>query len=565
MLFTREYANPSVARVTDQGLQVCLSADTSRPPVSLKAKIKFPREHAWLMLVLHDVVASDLRRKVRDYSGYQSWVQDRYIEELDERQANLWKQYPNLEVRKKQILADLEHLEFDRNRQIAIIHSDSFCKARDRYFSYLHETDLDQWLVLDPVISVHPDVTLFEGFSLDESSYCRVTVPVDNLELEGEPRYGTTNIDFSEKLAREFQRLRSYRPAFLDVGAEQVTIKTSAGSAVEKKIDLPDSWVRGFMQVQSASGMPATTVFLSSETVANILTILRRRREREGPRSLRFKLQYGKKPTIEIEPWGIQIEEPRHAYDGASSGEVRIWGRRRLFPLERLLPFTETVDVRLLGSGMPSFWSVALRGHRLDLGLSGWTSNDWSKHAQFDLMAAKRPVEDSLLQEASRVLEQHLVLDSKELAQELAIPRETAAAALQTLCGQGEAVYDLARLAYRWRRLLKPELQQKAMQQSTVFQQAGALIRENRVRQVSPPEEQPRGTVRHHCEVTIRKTFHPVVELDDDNRVTFAQCNCGFFRRNKLRQGPCPHLSAAIVYLGQHQRSELSLVDRSTH
>ena len=34
-----------------------------------------------------------------------------------------------------------------------------------------------------------------------------------------------------------------------------------------------------------------------------------------------------------------------------------------------------------LGSGMPSYWSVEQQGHKFDLGLSGWTENDWSAAA----------------------------------------------------------------------------------------------------------------------------------------------------------------------------------------
>ena len=40
--------------------------------------------------------------------------------------------------------------------------------------------------------------------------------------------------------------------------------------------------------------------------------------------------------------------------------------------------------MRLLGTGMPSYWSVSLDGHRFDLGLSGWTQNDWSRSARFE-------------------------------------------------------------------------------------------------------------------------------------------------------------------------------------
>ena len=53
--------------------------------------------------------------------------------------------------------------------------------------------------------------------------------------------------------------------------------------------------------------------------------------------------------------------------------EIRVWGRRRLFILERLLPRAKRVRVFLLGSGLPTFWVVDLGDLSFTLGLSGWT------------------------------------------------------------------------------------------------------------------------------------------------------------------------------------------------
>jgi hypothetical protein len=44
------------------------------------------------------------------------------------------------------------------------------------------------------------------------------------------------------------------------------------------------------------------------------------------------------------------------------------------------------------------------------------------------------------------------------------------------------------------------------------------------------------------------------LEVDDDGRVVYGACACSFFRRNKLRLGPCAHLLAAIGCLGPGRR-----------
>ena len=51
--------------------------------------------------------------------------------------------------------------------------------------------------------------------------------------------------------------------------------------------------------------------------------------------------------------------------------------------LQDLLPDAASLDVRLLGSGMPSFWTVHVDEVELTVGLSGWTALDWAGRARF--------------------------------------------------------------------------------------------------------------------------------------------------------------------------------------
>ena len=40
-----------------------------------------------------------------------------------------------------------------------------------------------------------------------------------------------------------------------------------------------------------------------------------------------------------------------------------------------------------LGTGFPSFWVARMGEMRLTLGLSGWTTNDWTRGSALDLLA----------------------------------------------------------------------------------------------------------------------------------------------------------------------------------
>ena len=561
MEVTQSYARPSTAALAPNGdLRLSVAAELSRPGVSLDAQVKDSLAYARVMLALYEVVSSDLRAKQKDYSAYQKWVQERYLEELDAAQGAQLARLPGLQARRATLRNRIGEIAKQTNPLESSLAGADFYEARAKYFKWLWDNDKDAWMVLDPVVSVHPDCVVFEVFSVDESSYGRVTVPMDKLDTFGAVSFGTTNVDYSRALANEIRRVRSYRPAFLSVNAGGVSVATGAGERLEKKIDLPPTWVRGFLQVQSAATFPATAVTLSASTVAEVLSALRRRREDAGPRSLKFVLEPGKKPTIIIEPWNITVAETEHVFAGDFTGDIRIWGRRRLLTLENLLPTAEKVEARLLGTGMPSYWTVFQKSHRFDLGLSGWTKNDWSRSARFDLLAATKPVTDGDVAQAAERLEKRLRLSPAELAGASDLKPDSAASALQRLCRQGRAMYDLADGVYRWRQLLPfpvPEdesdkrmnlARRIASSGGVVFKKAGEEDEDGAfgAGKEDPSVERFRATVRGGEEKRERK-FHVTLDLDGDGRVRFAQCDCSFFKREKLRQGPCAHILATAA------------------
>ena len=564
MNITQSYAKPSGASERGGKMAFELSTEGARPGVSLSALILDSPGYARAMLALHRVVSSDERFQQKDHTAYQEWVQARYIEMLGEVHGQKLAQVPAMQAELKEIrdkLAPLRQAERQAFSQVG--YNDEMWNARTRYWKYLRTANMGLWYLLDPVVSVHPDATIFEVFSQDESSYARVVTPSEKLDTAGtEVSYGTTNVDFSQRLADELMRVRTYRPAMLEVGAGGVSIATTSGEQFEKKIDLPPSWVRGFLQVQSAAGLPGEFVTLSSSTVAEMLAILKERREKESPRAIRFTLAPGQKPVITMEPWNIEVREPEHVWNGSEAQEIRIWGRRRLLILDELLPFATKVKVKLLGSGMPSYWAVEQgeNGHRFELGLSGWTKNDWSSAARFDLLASTRDVSAGDVEAAASQLEKALCLTPDELAGRSDLGREAAGAALQALCREGRAMFDIEGGFYRWRQLLPfpaPASEEDGKLKSARSWVADGSVRCDEITNASDLSEFLeryktagarifRGIVR-----TPGGVFNPSTALDGDGRAVFAQCDCGFFRTNKLKKGPCGHILALSMVAGR--------------
>ncbi|MEL6923228.1 MAG: SWIM zinc finger family protein [Bacteroidota bacterium] len=543
MQVTQTYARPSTSHTDAKGTHFQLAAEQHRAPVSLHAMVNHSLAYAKLMLTLRKVVTGDWRSPQKDHSQYQAWVQQQYLKELPQYFGALNAERLELVGKQQALQTQITELR----QQIKPIQQ-QVNQSRRQYFDYLYKHAKDKWYVLDPVISVHPDTVIFEAFSIDESSYARVSVPTENLEIFGDVNYGTTNIDFSQKLADEIYRVRNYRPAWLNVAYEKVELSTSAGASVEKKIDLPETWVRGFLQVQSAASMNGTTLKLSANTLSEIIAVLKKQRAKTSPRSLRFQLKKGKSPRVIIDPWGIEIKEYQELYKGDFEGEIKIWGRRRLLVLDDVLPSCGQVDIKLLGTGMPSYWSVALEGHRFDLGLSGWTSNDWSQQANFDLLASTSQLSQTRRTQLSPLalesLRAHLRLSPNKLARILKIKSTEATAVLQGLCKEGMAMYDHLTGDYRWRQLLQEDMK-PATKTDERFRYAIQLLETGKVKiEASTTTDEQRIV---HASVMGKNTFKVKLTTDGDGRVREAHCSCGFFRQNKLRKGPCQHLLAVVL------------------
>ena len=576
MEITQHYARPSSGTMSADGMRLNVSAEQSRPPVHLEALVKDSLAYARLMLALYDVVTGDLRNAPKDHTAYQTWVEQRYLEELGMELQQRSAALPALMAKRKTVSEQVNTLQktvYDLQNRV---YGSVFYQHKRRYFGWLLDHDREAWYVLDPVVSVHPDCLIFEVFSQDESSYGRVTVPTESLDVFGTAVYGTTNIDYSRPLADEIRRIRSYRPAFLQIGAEGVSVATSAGESVEKKIDLPPTWVRGFLQVQSAAAFGTVDLKLSAATLAEVLSILRRRKEKVGPRSLRFVVKPGEKPSIVVEPWNDVVQETTHVYNGAYEGEIRIWGRRRLLVMESLLPHADLVQVRLLGGGLPSYWTVFQKNQRFDLGLSGWTKNDWAQAARFDLLASTNTAPPEIVARALQALSDELHLTPETLAARLNIPRDAATSALQQCCAQAQAMYDHVTGQYRWRALLPVPLDLPETEQDKRLAHAKRIVGAQGVKWAEeidadkvgfgapePSDDKVRVQAEVRDDVRTNKKQDVTLDVDLDGRVQYAHCACGFFKHNKLRKGPCAHILAVAALASEQVALQQASKDKA--
>jgi tetratricopeptide (TPR) repeat protein len=554
MLFEHRYAGSSGVTQGDAATAMSFAPDTLREPTFFKGNVTKQVEFREAISALHDVVTSDLRFIPKDRASYFAWrEQQSYI---DLAQVTAHQKQTSDEISRLQ--AELSELEARTAHRGA-----GFYAARQKYFNYLYERDKELWFKLDPVITVHPDQVFFECFSKDESSYGRLAASYEVFEELGDRACGTTNIDYSEKLYTEFQKIRSYKTTTLDVDPGGFNVQTTMEDTYrEVKIDLPDSWVRGFLQVSSAATLPARVVELHPMDVHNLCFVLRRNKELFGPRSLRFHLTPGAPVSVTVDPWGTKIACPRSRYvdsGGADVAEIRIWGRRRLFILERLLPRARRVRLFLLGTGLPTFWVVDLGDLSFTLGLSGWTNNNWSEAGNFDLMAAREDVDNITQQRVFDELAKTWLATPEDLAKRTGLETPIVASALAGWVQAGRAIYDLDRAVYRKRELTRTPLPVEKLRFANEREEAAArLLHEARIA-IDRAETvdgglrlggriRTGGSTPSHRTERLRKqegkTFAPDMTFDAERRLIAGECSCDYYIRNKLHRGPCEHMLA---------------------
>lgn len=517
------YEAPSEVRSERGGSRVSLVGNALRGDVSARGRVKDPLRLREALSVLYEVVGSDYRYVPKDRTAYLAYLRQQQAAP----QKSLW-------------------------------------EAQTAYFDWLQRNDPSAWLILDPVISVQRDGLFFEVFSKDESTYARLSLDWEGVELEEDIREGTTNIDFSKAFYESLQRMRGYRETRLDISREGVAVETAGEEVLEKKVKVPDSWIRAFLQVQSAATLPQTRIKLAPIDMYNLLRFLRFNADvkRKG-RGLRIELLPGEKPRLVLEPWEEVFPTSAEIYRGADSQIVKIWGRRRLMLIRRLLPFVEDIEVSILGSGMPSFWTFRAGPLTLTMGLSGWTSNNWAQIVSFDLLLPRSRDSQGELDRALEVLKERGSATAAEMEESLGLSDSRVLEALQLGCQQGLLMYDLERDVYRLRALTEERLDWDRLEYRNDRERVAHDLLAKGAVSIESETRVPGKGVEIVGRVWVeadQRDYRPTLLIHGSGRVLKATCTSRFYRTHRLKRGPSIPLIALRLFYAQEEarRRELA-------
>ncbi|WP_104814398.1 SWIM zinc finger family protein [Kitasatospora sp. MMS16-BH015] len=371
---------------------------------------------------------------------------------------------------------------------------------------------------LDPVVTANGDRLRFESFSGCCGVYARLDVLGAGLD-GGEIGHGTTNVDVNSPLRDALGVLGGAEPLHLAVGPEALEVTTLDGPLVEKKVPLPERWLRGFAETQ----VLAAGFDLRAEAPAA-----------EAVRFLRSLPRTGRGATQWVVAAGPTLRPTSRAVPGA----VCLPGPERLAALQRVLRHALALRVYGPPAGpgpTASAWEVVLPGMRLTLTLSPDAARGFSgEGGVLDALAAESSAADAEL--VAVLLAWEPRIDPAELAEQAGLPIDRVRAALTRLGTAGQIGYDTAEAAYFHRQL--PYEAARAEDRNPRLRAARALVAAGAVRL-----EQGGALVTVDGHVQR-------VRIGAAGRLS---CTCLWWAKYRGGRGPCKHALAVSLTAGRDE------------
>ncbi|MFF1351002.1 SWIM zinc finger family protein [Streptomyces sp. NPDC058322] len=364
---------------------------------------------------------------------------------------------------------------------------------------------------LDPVVTGNGDRLRFESFSGCCGVYARLDVLQDGLD-GARTGHGTTNVDVNNPLREALSRIAGEDPLHLRVGPDEMAVTTLDGPVVEKKVPLPDRWLRGFAEAQVVSaGFDLRAELPAAEAVRFLRSLPRS--SGNASRGARWVVPAGKTLRPTTRP---------------VAGAVCLPGPERLVALQRVLRHATSLRVYgpvAEGAATASAWEVVLPGMRLTLTLSPDASRGFSgEGGVLDALATDDAAADAEL--VSVLLAWDPRIDTADLAEQSGLTVERVRAALTRLGTAGRVGYDLADAAYFHRELPydadRAERHNPRLVAARQLAGSGAVVLDGDVATVISGERR-----------------YQVREQDG-----MLSCTCQWWADYRGRRGPCKHALA---------------------
>ena len=365
---------------------------------------------------------------------------------------------------------------------------------------------------LDPIVTAQGDRLRCEAFSACNGVYARLDLFGESLD-ERALGFGTTNIDINAPLALALAGIGREQPLHLNVGPDRIEFTTGDGQHTERKVALPERWVRALAETQCIASGLALRAQLDGVAW---------RRFAQGL-SLGGGSGAGSTLWVLPSPGGLrQTAKPQ-------PGAVPLPGTARLSAVRRIQHLVQAVqvyapEVTAATQSAVGVWEFQLPGARLTMMLSPEAWRGFSGEGAVLASLGRAQSADS--QTLASLLAWEPCIDLAVLADDAQLPSQRVADALTVLATNGQVGFDLHEQGYFHRQL--PYGEDRLSLNYPRLKAAQQLLADGAVR---------RGD-----------GFHLVQGDNGLYRVTphegRLQCTCFFEAKYQGSRGPCKHALA---------------------
>lgn len=354
-----------------------------------------------------------------------------------------------------------------------------------------------------------------ESFSECRSVYGRIDFTPDALSPVDQS-FGSSNIDFNVSLRNALGRVVPGDQLGLCVEASDVTLIHNAETYLEKKVNLPEAWLRGFASIPEMEN--------ASELVL----------EKKGNEVRSLFQQIPRKSNDRGVYW-LTLERGGRIAMCGRPGAVEIKGINRLLLLYELIPYADRLSVwhdKVTGG---TVWRLGAGGLRFSLAVS---HEPWRGFSGEGGELRRR------IHEPDADLEEYLESETgplpepEDLALRFGISLPAVHATFSVLAGRGKLAFDSAE--NRWFRRAIPASDAMRAKEPPRLKQARSWLESGAV----VPLPAKNGV--HYAEIRLPENRMYLVSDDSENG---ARCTCQWFARHRLSRGPCSHILAHSLHL----------------
>lgn len=373
-----------------------------------------------------------------------------------------------------------------------------------RYFKYVPSN------LRDPILTAHGDRLRAECFSACNGVYARLDL--DGAAFDGgEIARGTTNVDIGAATRELLTKVTKTELLHLDVGTNAMTVSTPVGTAQERRVDMPDRWVRALGNAAQAHQAMTVAITAGRTAAQRFLAAV-------PPASATHKAAW-----LTVGAAGVRVARR------PTAGSIYVGGLHRLSAAKRLL--THIQSVTFYGPGgteaAPVVVEFGLPAGRLVLGL---TPEPWRGYsgegALLESIAAPTAIDHADL--ISAVLAFEPIIEVGALSRQAAISEDEVRAALAVLAVSGRVGWDVATGTYFHREL--PHDPDRVTADNPRLVAARRLAASGAVT--------ARGQDRF-----VVASGHSVHEVT----LNPATCTCQWHANHGQSRGPCKHVLAAQI------------------